>query len=188
LELPKRCIKLFGYVWDVVLDPFAGSGTTLIAPLMRAAVNGGGHTMTSQQSTPQQTVEVLKQNGFRIIQEREVVYAIPPTYFAPLSRASDLLSRVELFRKYASDAIPEEVLSRIRSVAQDYNFSLEGVSKVILSAAVIAVVEDNQSVYQLDVLPATSENIGVLLFIFCNSGVRRTAGTLSGALLSVGTA
>lgn len=30
-ELPKRCIKLFSYVEDLVLDPFVGSGTTLIA-------------------------------------------------------------------------------------------------------------------------------------------------------------
>lgn len=30
LELPKRCIKLFSYVGDTVLDPFVGSGTTLI--------------------------------------------------------------------------------------------------------------------------------------------------------------
>jgi len=31
VELPRRCIKLFSYVGDVVLDPFLGSGTTLIA-------------------------------------------------------------------------------------------------------------------------------------------------------------
>lgn len=31
LELPRRCIKLFSYVGDTVLDPFLGSGTTLIA-------------------------------------------------------------------------------------------------------------------------------------------------------------
>ena len=30
LELPKRCIKLFSYVNDVILDPFLGSGTTLV--------------------------------------------------------------------------------------------------------------------------------------------------------------
>ena len=30
-ELPRRCVKLFSYVDDVVLDPFSGSGTTLIA-------------------------------------------------------------------------------------------------------------------------------------------------------------
>lgn len=33
VELPKRCIKLFSYVGDVVLDPFLGSGTTLIATI-----------------------------------------------------------------------------------------------------------------------------------------------------------
>ncbi len=31
VELPHRCIKLFSYVGDVVLDPFLGSGTTLLA-------------------------------------------------------------------------------------------------------------------------------------------------------------
>ena len=36
VELPKRCIKLFSFVGDVVLDPFLGSGTTLIACLETA--------------------------------------------------------------------------------------------------------------------------------------------------------
>ncbi len=31
IELPYRCIKLFSFVDDLVFDPFAGSGTTLIA-------------------------------------------------------------------------------------------------------------------------------------------------------------
>jgi site-specific DNA-methyltransferase (adenine-specific) len=34
LELPRRCIKLFSYVGDTVLDPFMGSGSTAIAALM----------------------------------------------------------------------------------------------------------------------------------------------------------
>ncbi len=36
LELPRRCIKLFSYVGDIVLDPFMGSGTTLIAACMNS--------------------------------------------------------------------------------------------------------------------------------------------------------
>ena len=32
-ELPKRCIKLFSFVGDIILDPFLGSGTTLIEAL-----------------------------------------------------------------------------------------------------------------------------------------------------------
>lgn len=31
LELPKRCIKLFSYIGDTVLDPFMGSGSTMIS-------------------------------------------------------------------------------------------------------------------------------------------------------------
>ncbi len=34
IELPRRCIKLFSYVGDVVFDPFLGSGTTLVAACM----------------------------------------------------------------------------------------------------------------------------------------------------------
>jgi len=33
IELPRRCIKLFSFVGDTVLDPFLGSGTTMIACL-----------------------------------------------------------------------------------------------------------------------------------------------------------
>lgn len=31
IELPRRCIKLFSFIGDMVLDPFLGSGSTLIA-------------------------------------------------------------------------------------------------------------------------------------------------------------
>ncbi|HOX35137.1 MAG TPA: site-specific DNA-methyltransferase [Methanoregulaceae archaeon] len=31
VELPLRCMKLFSYVDDIVLDPFLGSGSTLVA-------------------------------------------------------------------------------------------------------------------------------------------------------------
>ena len=31
VELPRRCIRLFSYLGDTVLDPFMGSGTTLVA-------------------------------------------------------------------------------------------------------------------------------------------------------------
>jgi len=31
LELPRRCIRLFSFIGDAVLDPFMGSGTTVVA-------------------------------------------------------------------------------------------------------------------------------------------------------------
>jgi len=36
LELPRRCVKMFSFVDDIILDPFSGSGTTVIA----SALNG----------------------------------------------------------------------------------------------------------------------------------------------------
>jgi site-specific DNA-methyltransferase (adenine-specific) len=40
-ELPKRCIKLFSFKGEVVLDPFLGSGTTLIACLQTNRIGIG---------------------------------------------------------------------------------------------------------------------------------------------------
>ena len=40
-ELPRRCIKLFSYVGDTVLDPFMGSGTTLIEVVLNNRIAVG---------------------------------------------------------------------------------------------------------------------------------------------------
>lgn len=40
-ELPKRCIKLFSFIGDTVLDPFMGSGTTMIETLNNGRVGIG---------------------------------------------------------------------------------------------------------------------------------------------------
>jgi len=34
VELPRRCIQLFSYIGDIVLDPFLGSGTTLVTSFL----------------------------------------------------------------------------------------------------------------------------------------------------------
>lgn len=41
VELPRRCIKLFTFVGDIVLDPFLGSGSTLIACVLTGRFGNG---------------------------------------------------------------------------------------------------------------------------------------------------
>ena len=41
IELPRRCIKLFSFVGDTILDPFVGSGTTLIACVKTGRIGVG---------------------------------------------------------------------------------------------------------------------------------------------------
>ena len=41
LELPRRCIQLFSYADDVILDPFCGSGTTIVAAMNSARLSIG---------------------------------------------------------------------------------------------------------------------------------------------------
>ena len=41
VELSRRCIKLFSFVRDTILDPFVGSGSTLLACLQTNRVGIG---------------------------------------------------------------------------------------------------------------------------------------------------
>jgi len=65
IELPRRCIKLFSYVGDVVLDPFLGSGTTLIACLK---LNRRGIGVEIEPKYCELSVKRLKEHG--IFQKR----------------------------------------------------------------------------------------------------------------------
>lgn len=40
-ELPRRCIKLFSFIGDTVLDPFVGSGTTMLEAISNGRVGLG---------------------------------------------------------------------------------------------------------------------------------------------------
>ena len=66
LELPKRCIKMFSYVGDTVLDPFMGSGTTILAAAMHGRKGIGidvdkGYCKLAQQRI-QNSSELLQEN------------------------------------------------------------------------------------------------------------------------------
>lgn len=41
LELPKRCVKMFSFVGDTVLDPFSGSGSTIVSAVQNKRIGVG---------------------------------------------------------------------------------------------------------------------------------------------------
>lgn len=61
LELPTRCIKLFSYVGDTVLDPFLGSGTTLVAAMMNNRLGLGIDIDEGYCTLAQKRIEVALQ-------------------------------------------------------------------------------------------------------------------------------
>lgn len=73
-ELPKRCIKLFSFIGDKVLDPFAGSGTALIEAInhQRKALGleiNEKYIKISQERIKKNAIHLSKKSFFLIILE-----------------------------------------------------------------------------------------------------------------------
>jgi site-specific DNA-methyltransferase (adenine-specific) len=69
-ELPKRCIKLFSYVGDAVMDPFLGSGTSLIACIDTGRAGIG---VEVNEKYCQLAANRIRQHVFQRIEARSVV-------------------------------------------------------------------------------------------------------------------
>lgn len=67
LELPTRCIKLFSYVGDTVLDPFLGSGTTLVSALLNNRLGVGIDIDESYCALAQKRIEVALEERAQMI-------------------------------------------------------------------------------------------------------------------------
>ncbi len=111
-------------------------------------------TLDLRSKTNQQKIEVFRERGYRIIQERETVYAIPPSYFQRYSELAELFGEVDPYREYELGTLPEERSSFIQQIAQAYNRSVSDFSQVVFSMAVEAVFETGRAVYQVNLLPA----------------------------------
>ena len=70
VELPKRCIKLFTFVGDIVLDPFMGSGSTLIACVLTGRKGIGIEINKNYcESAKQRLISEMKINQFKFDME-----------------------------------------------------------------------------------------------------------------------
>jgi DNA modification methylase len=74
VELPRRLIDLYTYKGDIVLDPFAGSGTTLVAAARTGRIGVGYDTDAAYVDMAQKRVEAELQRAT----ERDDVMTAPP--------------------------------------------------------------------------------------------------------------
>jgi site-specific DNA-methyltransferase (adenine-specific) len=65
VDLPGRCIRLFTYVDDVVLDPFMGSGTTAVAAVQNGRHFLGAETDTSYVALAEQRIAAARDDVAR---------------------------------------------------------------------------------------------------------------------------
>lgn len=113
-EIVKRCVRLYSFVGDVVLDPFAGSGTTL-----RVANSLNRHAVGVELMKKYASVAAKKVDGLRILVPTDVEKdpastAIPGELINTVS-VSDCFSFL--------DKIPEQSIDLI-CVDPPYNLSI----------------------------------------------------------------
>lgn len=121
-------------------------------------------TLASRQATIEQKLDMLKSKGYRIVQEREVAFAIPPTYFRHLNNLTELMEAVDLFQDYEMNSIPEKVQSLVKQIAQSHNRSSSEFSKITFGVAVVAVFETKQTVGEVEILPGKASKQEVAAF------------------------
>lgn len=118
-ELPKRLIKMFTFVDELVLDPFLGSGTTLKAAIALGRKCTGYELNPNYLSFIQEKVDVSEDSSFadqecEIIQRKEAVSAVElknNDYFPRIQDEQPLLEEVD-----STNAKTEE-LFRVTAIA-----------------------------------------------------------------------
>ena len=126
-ELPKRLIKMFTFVDELVLDPFLGSGTTLKAAIALGRKCTGYELNTNYLSFIQEKVDVSEDSSFadqacEIIQRKEAVSAVElenNDYFPRIQDEQPLLEEVD-----STNAKTEE-LFRVTAIVDKETIELQ---------------------------------------------------------------
>lgn len=164
LELPRRLIRMFSFPGETVLDPFAGSGTTMLAAAQLERGSIGYEINPELEAVVRNRLEgvplrILKPGPGRF-DRNDALKRLPYRFRDPLPMAADRQQRAKTFgSKINSSTPPRETYYRVSRVLGPAEIELDDGTLVRLlgieaqpthSAAAVALLRellDGQRVY-----------------------------------------
>jgi len=102
-----------------------------------------------ERKTIQEIINGLRDEGYRLIREKDLVYALPPRYFNTYESLMTILAEIRPFETIPKEEISEDAKVAIRSLLEGYGNHERPFDKVCISFGIFAVAETGDAVYQI---------------------------------------
>jgi hypothetical protein len=104
--------------------------------------------------TMQEVINELRSEGYRLIREKDIVYALPPRYFDTYESLMTILAEIRPFEITAKEEISEDAKVAIRSLLEKYGNRERPFNSACISFGIFAVAETGDAVYQTELVSA----------------------------------
>jgi hypothetical protein len=102
--------------------------------------------------TMQEVINELRNEGYRLIREKDIVYALPRRYFDTYESLMTILAEIRPFEITAKEEISEDAKVAIRSLLEKYGNRERPFNSACISFGIFAVAETGDAVYQTELV------------------------------------
>jgi len=107
-------------------------------------------SVLKERKTMQEIVNGLRDEGYRLIREKDIVYALPRRYFDTYESLMTILTEIRPFETTPKEEISEDAKVAIRSLLEAYGNRERPFDKACISFGIFAVAETGDAVYQIE--------------------------------------